>query len=164
MSAEDDAEFLDMLSRRDDTAVVAGRFYHSSTPDIAFALPSFGTEQESHLVNLQITPTPTCSQLSPEGLWLFDMFRDVHIEFSRCYFHQGSLVSGRIYAKIGWSTDPQTNKELRRWYSGIERWIKQRYRRVDSVFWAGPHAERWSRSGGLFAFGSQYGMKRSVAS
>jgi len=164
MNVEDDTEFLDMLSRRGDTAMIAGRFYHSPTPDIGQALPPFGTVQESHLVNLHITPTPTCSHQSDGGLWLFDMFRDVHIEFQRCYLHQGILVSGRIYAKIGWCANSQTNKAFRSWYSSIERWIKRKYHSIDSTFWVGPHAERWSQSGGLLAFGNPNAMTRSLAS
>lgn len=163
MTEQDDAEFFDAFSQRADSATVAGHSFPSPTPAVGLPLPAFGVRQEIHLVSLSITPTPTCSRQSNEGSWHFDLFRDVHIEFQRSYIHKDTLVSGRIFAKIGWCADAHTNQAFRRWFSSIQRWLKQRYRRIDSDFWIGPHAEQWSLCGGLLAFGNPNAMIRSLA-
>ena len=162
MTKQDDAEFFGAILQRGDTATVMGHLHPSPTPAFGLPLSEFGVRQVIHLVNLHITPTPTCSQQSKEGLWHFDLFRDVHIELQRSYIHEGALVSGRIYAKIGWSANAHINQAFSRWFLSIERWLKQRYRSIDPDFWIGPHAEQWSLDGGLLAFGSSNAMTRSL--
>lgn len=162
MTEADGQEFVEMLLKRSDTKFVLGRLHSASTPRFYDTLPSFGSEREAHLVNLSITPSPTCSRHTSDERWLFDSFRDVHIEFDRCYHHEGILVAGRIFAKIGWCADPTQNSDFQRWHSAIERWIKKRYRKLDSTFWIGPHAESWSISGGVLAFGSPHALQKSL--
>jgi len=162
MDEKDDAEFFDMILGRGDTSFIIGRFSPTDVPVINNELPQFGDKLELHLVNSVITPKPRCSLKTEDGMWLFDSFRDVHIELQRSHVDNCNLVPGRIYAKIGWSTDEQSNKAFQCWYSSIERWLKRRYSRADSVFWIGPSAKRWSQSGGLLSFGPVGSMTRSL--
>ncbi len=163
MDAKDDAEFCDMLLGRDDTSFVIGRFHATDVPGIKKDLPQFGDKLEIHLVNLVIEPKPICIAKTEDGAWLFDVFRDVHIEFQRSYFKDSALVSGRIYAKIGWYADQQTNQAFQRWYSGIDRWLKKRFTKMDSIFWIGPSARQWSEAGGLLCFGPPGALTRTLA-
>lgn len=80
----------------------------------------------------------------PDGNFSFDLLKDAHIEFSRCFVDNGILVLGRIFAKLGYLHDDKYNKVYKQWYSSIKRLIKRNYRKIDNHFWIGKHTEAWS--------------------
>lgn len=163
MTSEDEADFCDMLRGRGDTSFVIGRFYPNETPSFTESLPPHGFEQEVHLVNPLITPVPRCTHKTVDGIWLFDLFKDVHIEFQRSFWHSDVLIPGRIFAKIGWCSEVRINKEFQKWYSAIERWLKRTYSPLESTFWIGPNAKRWSESGGVLSFGPIGAANRTMS-
>ncbi len=91
------------------------------------------------------------------------MFRDAHVDFDRCKITKDLVVSGRIFAKIGWLETTEDNALFRSWYRSMERWIKTRYRRVHRHWWVGPVAETWSRQGGRLALGNELAMQLTLA-
>ena len=157
MTEKDENEFIKMIFGRDDTLVIKGRFYKTKSPKPVEKLSKFGKEEEYHLINTQITPKPHCSAKGKGiffGKYTFDSFKDANIEFSRCYYHNKVLVSGRIFCKLGNLESAEHNKIYKSWYLSLDRWIKKRYKRFNDVWWIGPDAEKWSKKGGRLALGA----------
>lgn len=106
------------------------------------------------LVNRILVPDPLARLTS---LQQFDTLRDPVIEFSRSsLYSRDGLMPGRIYAKIGWLREPKHNRAFRSWYASLERWLKKRYYRLDSMYkgkrvmswWVADEALAWAKSGG----------------
>ena len=156
MTEKDENEFVKMLFDRDDTLIIKGRFYITKSPKPVKKLNKFGKKEEYYLINTQITPKPYCSARGMGkyfGEYLFDSFKDANIEFSRCYYHNKVLVSGRIFCKLGHLKSAEHNKIYKSWYNFLERWIKERYKKFQDPWWIGPDAEKWSKKGGKLALG-----------
>ena len=156
MAEADEKEFVEMLRARGDTQMIAGRFHPTPTPPFVQELPPISGEQLIELVNVAITDPPVMRANGAGdfvGMYLFDAYKDAHIEWSRCYLEDGALVAGRIFAKSGWLDDRPANAAFQKWYDALARWIRRRYERTRDPWWVGPHAARWRRTGKLFSFG-----------
>jgi hypothetical protein len=162
MTAEDEAAFLDFLFSRTDTHVLEGRFFDSRNPDPLSSKDEVRQADELTLVNKELMPKPIPGSHGSGG-YLFDMFYDPSIEFSRCGTSKKRLLSGRIYAKIGWLKSKEANAVYKKWYGSIERWLKKQYRRVDKIWWFGPGAWEWSMAGGVCCFGDELAFAASLA-
>ncbi|MCC9658817.1 hypothetical protein [Rhodopirellula halodulae] len=161
MAATDESEFFGFLSQRGDTTAVAGRsFPSSSPPTLDLSLPGLPNGNDITLLHREISQTPSCGD---DGLFRYELFRHAFIEFSRSVRSDEVMISGRIYAKIGWLDDSEANEAFRAWYNSIERWIKKRYSKIHDHWWVGPSAETWSRSGGQLALGNTLAARVSLA-
>jgi hypothetical protein len=102
---------------------------------------------------------------SASGYYSFPLFHSAWVEWTRSVvLSGGELEAGRVFAKVGWLTQPADNRVYKSWYAAIERWLKRSLRRLDDTWWIGPAAQEWSRSGGVLAFGPGPSMRRSLAS
>ena len=162
MTVEDEATFLDFLFSRTDTHVLDGRFFDSRSPDPLASKDEVGQADELTLVNKELMPKPIPGSRGSGG-YLFDMFYDPSIEFSRCRTSKKRLLNGRIYATIGWLKPKGANATYKKWYGSIERWLKKQYRRVDKIWWFGPGAWEWSMAGGVCCFGDELAFAASLA-
>jgi hypothetical protein len=165
MDAGDEREFLAAIKARGDTRLHIGRFFPSPVPPSSVEVPPFGTQGEIQLTNTVVTSLPRCHGAGGgdhAGEFLFDLHRDLHIQFSRCWWNDGALVSGRLFTKIGWLDNNEANAAGRAWYAAIERWIKHRYKRVRNDWWLGPSAEKWSCSGGRLSFGGAHALTETL--
>ena len=147
----DERELLEMLRARGDTRMIAGRFHPTPAPALVDELPR--EERLIELVNLSLADPPLMRSRGEGGTYLFDSYKDPHIEWSRCRKENGALVDGRLFAKIGWLEQPEANAAFQKWYSALARWITRRYERTNKTWWVGPHAARWWREGNLLSFG-----------
>jgi hypothetical protein len=154
MLPEDEQTFVEMLRDRGDTRFVHGRFHAKPTPPYTNRIAPTGNSEDCVvLVNPAFGDPPILHSRGSgehEGEYGFDLYRDPHIEWSRCYLDKGRLVSGRVYSKIGWA-DVDT-RLYKRWYEGIARWIRTSYEPVKG-WWVAPGAASWWRTGHLFCFG-----------
>jgi hypothetical protein len=162
MTAEDEATFLDFLFSRTDTYVLEGRFFESRNPVPLASRNEVGQADMLTLANKELMPEAIAGSGGP-GAYLFDMYYDPHIEFSRCRTSNKRLLKGRIYAKIGWLKRKEANVVYKKWYGSIERWLKKEYRRVDKTWWFGPRAWEWSMAGGVCCFGDELAFAASLA-
>jgi len=157
MLPPDEAAFFEALATRADTAVFPGRFFPDSSPAALAQLPMLDDAEPFLTVAfkplLSAYPPAQVGGGSDGGLYHFDLFRSASIEWHRSSLLSTCLVAGRIYAKVGWLATAEDNRAYRSWYSSLERWLKSRYRRIESLWWVGPAAERWSSEGGLLALG-----------
>jgi hypothetical protein len=163
MLEDDERELLDAVRGRGDTLLFVGRFHPTARPKPASAIPA--RERIIVFTPTELAARPVCSARGAgehAGEFLFDLHSDPHIEMSRCRLRNDVLVSGRIYAKVGWLEDASRNDAYRRWYSSIERWIKKRYRRGRNGWWFGPRAEEWSRAGGRVSYGDSGALVESL--
>lgn len=158
MLEADEEQFLEMLSRRKDTALYPHGPFQSSHPQSISTVSPFGTRQSYTLLLSSIASPPD----EKSRVYSFGLYTHPIIEYSRSYFHNDTLVSGRIYAKIGWGKSPENNRLHRAWYTSIERWLKKRYQKVHKIWWVAPEAQLWSLKGGLLALGSPLAMKISL--
>lgn len=167
MDERDEADFFAMLQARGDTALHLGRFFSTPEPPVARRLPRFGTRRACVLTNSVITPSARCQARGAgelAGKYCFDLFRDLHIDVDRCHRQGDILVSGRLYAKIGWLESAEQNRKGNAWYGSLSRWIRSRYRRVRDVWFVGPSAEAWSIAGGRLAYGDPNALAETLAS
>ena len=162
MTSEDEASFLDFLFSRTDTHILEGRFFELPNPTPLASKDEISEGDIFTLVSKELMPELIASSCGPAG-YLFDMFFDPHIEFSRCRTSKKRLLNGRIYAKIGWLKPKEANVVYKKWYCSIERWLKKLYRRVDRTWWFGPGAWEWSMAGGVCCFGSELAFAASLA-
>jgi len=163
MKEDDERELLDAVRGRGDTLLFVGRFHRTATPEPASTIP----DRERFIVFTpsELAARPVCSARGEgehAGEFTFALYRDPHIEMSRCHLTNDVLMSGRIYAKVGWLEDESRNDVYRRWYSSIERWIKKRYRRGRNGWWFGPKAEEWSLAGGRVSYGDRGALVESL--
>lgn len=161
MTATDEIDFADYLANRGDTLAVAGLTFSSPHP-ARIDLSSHDLPLEKHITLLHSELSQSPSRRD-DDLYVYDMFRDAFIQFTRCQHDHEVMVSGRIYAKIGWLKDTDGNKLYLSWYGSIESWIKKRYIRLRQDWWVGPDAERWSRAGGQLALGNKLARHVSLA-
>ena len=161
----DDAQFFAALSARPDTAILSDRCFTSATPIRIDSLPEHHTSELTiaHAALLPFYPPVSVQDGPYQGSYHFDLFRSAVIAWSRSTVTGNTLVSGRIFAKIGWLESTDHNRLYRSWYGSIERWLKRHMKRVDEVWWIAPEAERWSLSGGVLAFGPGNSMRRGLA-
>ena len=162
----DTQNFIEMLLSRDDTAVLPGLFFPSQSPK-PMRLP-VASHPERHLTFLHshlgkdVLPTFVESG-SFAGSFMYDAFKSPVIQFTFSELQNDVLVSGRVFAKIGWLESPEQNQIYRSWYSSIERWLKKNYLRLHKDWWAGPAASDWSKKGGRLALGDVNAKKVSLA-
>lgn len=166
MLSSDTSVFLDMLFSRDDTIVHAGRFFASQSP-MALGQP-VAAYPDGHLVLLHAVlgkdVQPSLIESGPfEGSYRFDTYKAPVIEFALSELQDGTLINGRIFAKIGWLATPEQNRCFRAWYSSIERWLKKHCNRVHGEWWIAPSATDWSKNGGRLALGHMKAKKISLA-
>lgn len=165
MNEKDEIEFFDMIFKRKDTLVLNGIFYDSPNPKPISKISRFGKAGKLVFTNLKLNVFPLLekNKVQFEDKYTFDLFKDAHLEFLRCYYYNDVLVSGRIFAKIGWLKTKENNKIYKSWYTSIERWIKKKYKQIDKLWWIGPNAEQWSFKGGKLAFGHPNAMAKSLS-
>jgi hypothetical protein len=163
MTDVDEKNFLDMLFARTDTHVLKGDCFRTSTP-APCSRSKIGKAGELTLVNSDVMQRPRAHAVGSGEFerYRFDMFRDPTIEFIRCSVKKGRLISGRIYAKIGWLQPKKLNAVYQAWYSAIERWLKKKYRRVHRYWWFGPEAWNWSMKGGVCCYGDEIAFSGSL--
>ncbi|MEZ6094436.1 MAG: hypothetical protein R3C03_09400 [Pirellulaceae bacterium] len=164
MNKEDESQFLQMLLERGDTELLVGNAFNSPSPTPAnrIDLANATDVQYFTLLNKSLSQKIR-NQPYDDGLFRFSMFRDAHIDFHRCQISNDLITSGRIFAKIGWLDSVKRNTLYRSWYQSIGRWIKNRYRKIESGWWIGPGAEIWSREGGKLALGGRLAKTISLA-
>jgi hypothetical protein len=158
----DEDAFAAMLGARGDTRLVRGRFHAARAPRLVRKLGS--APSEIVLVNPAFGWPVRLSEKGAgvhRGKYCFDMFRDPHVMWHRCMLDDGALVSGSLYAKIGWSK-PHDQALYRRWYEGIARWIEQTS--VAAPLRAGRFriaegAARWWHDGNAFCFGDANALR-----
>jgi hypothetical protein len=166
MTDGDEEAFLDFLFSRKDTHVLCGRLFDSRHPTPLLSKDAIGKAPELTLVNKKIMPQPVASNHGDgaiAGKYLFGLFLDPTIEFSRSRLSKTRLLNGRIYAKIGWLKPKEANAVYKSWYGAIERWLKRNYRRVRKTWWFGPGALEWSMAGGVCCFGNELAFAASLA-
>jgi len=166
MTKDDEDAFLDFLFSRKDTHVLSGRFFDTRDPTPLLSKTDVSDVTELTLVNKEIMPQPATDKHgsgASTGKFLFDLFRDPTIEFSRSRLSKQRLLSGRIYAKIGWLQPKEANAVYKSWFGSLERWLKKYYRRIDKTWWFGPSAWDWSRAGGVCCFGHELALAASLA-
>lgn len=164
MTVDDEEGFLEFLFSRQDTHILGGRFFDSSNPK-----PLLSKEEilasELTLVNKTLSPEISATVSGGgdfSGKYLFDMFSDPIIEFSRSQMWNERLLDGRIFAKIGWLKMKEANGIYKSWYGSIERWLKARCRRVNKTWWFGRGAWEWSMAGGICCFGGTLSLSASL--
>jgi len=99
------------------------------------------------------------------GIWMYDQFKTPAIEF--CVprlLEDGRLLSGRIFAKIGWLDSADDNRVYKASYAKLDRRLKRTYHKVEGHWWVSDRVRAWSLDGGVLAFGSQLGLSRSLIS
>jgi hypothetical protein len=165
MLESDERTFLAALLDRPDTVVFAGRFFESPAPLPLRELP------KPEIIELTIVRADLLTYYPPilvgsgpyQGMYTFDLLKSAHIDWSRSALHGNALMSGRIYAKVGWLSSSDHNRDYRSWYKATERWLKRNLSRLEDVWWLGPDAEAWSRSGGVLVFGPEPSFRKSLA-
>ena len=165
MLEADEETFLGELQGRADTIALLGRLFESPSPRpyTEGRLPD-STELVT-IVHRELATFYPPTQLASgrdAGCYHYPLYTSACIDWSRCTKSGNELVAGRIYAKVGWLPTTEHNDTFRRWYAGIERWLKRHLSRVDKHWWVAPHAEAWSRTGGVLAFGPGASLRKSL--
>lgn len=117
MLESDERNFLAALLCRPDTVVLAGRFFQSPAPPPIRTLPNPKVTQLT-IVKAELLTyyPPVLVERGPyESMYTFDLFKSAHIDWSRSGLDGKVLVSGRIYAKVGWLSSPEDNRAYRTW-------------------------------------------------
>jgi hypothetical protein len=163
-SREDEIEFTNFLFDQQDTWILSGSFFQKSKPEPLSSRQLPIAQNQITLINKILMPkievtTRGLGDLS--NVFLFDMYKDPCIQFSRSTLEGNVLLPGRIFAKIGYLEPAETNSLYKSWYSKLERWIKKRYLKVHDFWWIGNGAEKWCRQGGIIALGHIQGKQIS---
>lgn len=155
MSREDEREFVDFVRS---TANVEILPYTSATREFTpvQTLPeplSMKFWGELWLVNRSISSNLVVNFISQQGYYTIDGLQSSVIEFSRSFLQEGVLKPGRIWAEFnvfdgGRMILLPKESGLEEWYDAIAKWIRKRYKRVSSSFYAAPGAMRFRQDGG----------------
>jgi hypothetical protein len=156
MTREDEAEFLDYLATRGDTLILPSR---SSTAEFApiAALPESAQDPLARRFWLQnaTTQMPLTTEFVEEGnYFVINGFQSPVAEFLRSVKVSQMLLPGRIQSDMAYFDDERQDlaskpTEFKRWFDEIERWIRNNYRHMTLLTFAGPGAEKFRSEGGL---------------
>lgn len=164
MAADDEHEFFAFLRARGDTVIHLGHAFRTQSPEQLDTLPP-NVERYITIVHSGLAEGYPPQRTGASGHFAFPLFRSACVEWTRSVvLRGGELEAGRVFAKIGWLTQPDDNLVYKLWYAAIERWLKRSLRQLDSTWWIAPSAEQWSRAGGVLAFGPGPSLRRSLAS
>jgi len=164
MTEDDERNFFEFLCACDDTAIYSGREFRTQSPEQLDALPPV-VERQLTIAHSGLAEVYPPQPDSASGYYAFPLFHSAWVEWTRSVvLSGGELEAGRVFAKVGWLTQPADNRVYKSWYAAIERWLKRSLRQLDGTWWIGPAAEEWSRTGGVLAFGPGPSMRRSLAS
>lgn len=162
MAEDDERKFFAFLLARGDTAIHLGRKFQSQSPEPLDALPP-PVERVLTIVHSGLAEIYPPQQESASGHYAFPLFSSAWVEWTRSASIGDALEAGRVFAKVGWLSEPANNRVYKLWYAAIESCLKRSMRRLDETWWIGPAAEAWSQTGGILAFGPGPSSRRSLA-
>ncbi|HEX4920657.1 MAG TPA: hypothetical protein VFV92_07945 [Candidatus Bathyarchaeia archaeon] len=154
MSREDEAAFLDYLKSRSDTIVLPSRS-HTRLFQPVDSLPDSGQEPATRRFWLQSLTTSLPLVTEEEGgFFAINGFQSPVAEFLRSIMVSQMLLPGRIQADMAYFDDQKQDLvskpvEFKRWFDEIERWIRNNYKHLTLLTFAGPGAEKFKDQGGL---------------
>ncbi len=158
MIKDDKVDFLNFILSKEIIAY-DGRFFNSKSPESIKDVNKLSACKEITLIEESLSNNyyPIYEGRGEfEGKWCFDLYNSPNIEFSVPYkVKSNELVSGRIFAKMGWLKNDEDNKKYKSSYRKLERWIKNNYSKYDEIWWISERVRDWSAAGGFLCLGDQ---------
>lgn len=156
MTEKDEEEFVAFVRSTGDVCILPYRLPTESLECLE-NLPEPGTPfwLSLYLWNRDLSPEPRLYYIEKQKHWYFDDFASEVIEFSRCYWHQGRLGRGRIWAEMtGWDENEpdktfRKSDAFQKWYSRLARWIKRKGKRDKNGDYVLPGAQQFAEQGGV---------------
>lgn len=156
MTRKDESDFLVYLQTRGDTMVLPSRSSTAIFTPIA-SLPDSAQDALNRRFWLQnaTTQLPLATEFVEEGeYYAINGFQSPVAEFLRSIMVSQMLLPGRIQADMAYFDDERLDlvskpAEFKRWFDEIERWIRNKYKHLTLLTFAGPGAEKFKDEGGL---------------
>lgn len=155
MTGKDEQEFLQFVKTTGDTVILP---YTSPSPEF---LPVQKVPEplsgrfwgDFWLFNRSVSSNLVVEFISKQGYYTIDGLQSSVIEFSRSFVKEGILKRGRIWAEIT-RLDKEKRVllpkevEFKEWYEVVAKWIRRRFNRLPSGFYAGPGTLEFRKRGG----------------
>ncbi len=162
MLADDVKEFAKFACEDCGMIMLQGSRFETDKPEPVVDFDTLNGFQEMTLIDATLFEKYHLRKMD-SGIWMYDMFKAPSIEFSVPHFlDNGRLLSGRIYAKIGWLDSNEDNRLYKSGYGKLERRIKRDYHKIEGSWWVSSRVKTWSLDGGVLAFGSELAMSKSL--
>lgn len=147
MHPDDLAELQSEVERRGDVTVYAGRFATPSPPELSSSLVvDYGHDNLRVYLGRRDESSKIIVKATDEYRYIDSALSPV-VEFDRPYFDGSLIRAGRMWYSTGaWIQGSwlPASPEFMAWADSWLRWIRRRYRKLDSVTWVGPHAAAWA--------------------
>ena len=156
MTRDDELEFLAYLKSRGDTVILPGKSTSSEFASVE-ALPDVSQDSSTRRFWLQNTTAklPLATEYDDQGgYYAINGFQSPVAEFLRSFTVSQMLLPGRIQADMAYFHDQKQDlvskpSQFKKWFDEIENWIRNNYKHLTLLTFAGPGAEKFRDEGGL---------------
>lgn len=156
MSPADEQEFLAFLKSNGDTVLLPAT---SSTSEFTpiHTLPGASQDVATRRFWLKNTTSnlPLITELDESrGVYVINGFQSPVAEFLRSFTVSNMMLPGRLQADMAYFDDNKGDLaskpwEFSKWFENIEARIRNNYRHVTLLTYAGPGAEEFRKQGGM---------------
>lgn len=155
-------EFFSVILQKEDMVVLSGDAFDTDTPPLVETPTALKGVTVTTIVSRALFSIYKPSKCN-DGFWRYDLFKSPAIEFSiPHHLEDGRLISGRLFAKIGWLEPKENNRIYQSCYNRLIRWIKKSYHQIPDDWWVSQRVQDWSLAGGVLAFGSPLALSRQL--
>ncbi len=154
MNKEDEDEFLNFLRTTGEVSVFP---YTSKSREFVpvNSLPDRFSGNFSGtfwLFNRNISSNLKVEFIPNQGYFTIDESKSSVIQFARSGIKEKTLLSGRIWAEFTYLDKEKMillpkEPEFKTWFDSIAKWIRKKYKHMDSLYYAGPGAEKLFEEG-----------------
>jgi hypothetical protein len=157
MSKEDEDAFLQYLRSSGDLAILPATSASSDFAPIAF-LPEPAEDEATRKFWLQNNTVglPLVTEYSPEkSCYVIDGFQSPVVEFHRSWTVAHMMLAGGIRADMNYLDNDKQDlvrkpAEFRNWFDSMQKWIRENFKHLTLLTYAGPGTEKFRDEGGLF--------------
>ena len=155
MTRKDESDFIDYLQTRGDTMVLPSRSSTAVFTPISTLPDSQNLANRRFWLQNATTQLPLATEFVEEGnYYVINGFQSPVAEFLRSVMVSQMLLPGRIQADMAYFEDERQDlvskpAEFKRWFDEIEHWIRNNYKHLTLLTFAGPGAEKFQSEGGL---------------
>lgn len=156
MSKEDEDAFLEYLRSLGDLVILPATSASSDFAPVAF-LPEATEDEATRKFWLQNSTVslPLATEYAPEkNCYVIDGFQSPVVEFLRSWTVSHMMLAGGIRADMNYLDSDKQDLvpkpvEFRNWFASMQSWIRNHFKHLALLTYAGPGAYQFREEGGL---------------
>src|SRR5207245_4148767 len=120
-------------------------------------MPETNLDEDSRffwLYNRSVSSNLAVDYDNDRGVYLIDGFRSSVVEFARSFTYENRMNAGWLWAEFTIVDDErmdlsQKEREFKRWYESLAKWIRKKYYMTSWLVYAGRGALKFQDEGGI---------------